>query len=183
MLYRRGNLPMGYFKGMASGSFKKDSLGRTVFFPNGIFGRGRIIENEQTAERFKKRITWIYIVTFIPVFLLGFFFIPRLGWWIIPIVLIAGFAMWVMIFFMVRQYPFSEERLSYVESLRNQAKGTGKITLWILFVLCLVAAGQMGYFTIRRFGQFDEMIPRLALTVLAAACAFLMGWMLRQRGR
>ena len=39
--------------------FKQDERGRTLFFPNGVLGRGYIVPDAETEARLRKTMTWL----------------------------------------------------------------------------------------------------------------------------
>ena len=48
---------MTFFDTLSAGSFKKDSLGKTLFFPWGIMGAGYIVEGEEAVDTIRSSIT------------------------------------------------------------------------------------------------------------------------------
>jgi hypothetical protein len=131
---------MGYFDGLASGRFKRDESGNTVFYPWGVLGRGRLLPDEAAQRRvfrFVKLYTQISLVLVIGV---GSFF----GWWyafiLLPILYIWYYLQCKAL---VSTYPESQSKLTIKQSNTGAATGYGEPVLWALFggSALFVAAG------------------------------------------
>ena len=55
---------MGFFDGLTNSLFKKDSLGRHLFYPWGVSGKGFVLETNADYSRIFKNIKLINILTF-----------------------------------------------------------------------------------------------------------------------
>jgi hypothetical protein len=128
---------MGYFDGLTNASFRKDAQGRDVFYPHGVFGRGRIIPDAETALRLRRSMKRFYIallVVFLPVIVVA----NLMHVSFVALVLLALAAMAVSVAYVLhlaRGLPFSDERLTYKESLQNSARGHNKVGLILLAIL------------------------------------------------
>ena len=119
---------MGYFGELATLNFKKDAAGRDLFFPFGIWSKGRIIPDSDTAARLRGNAAWILELTmFFTMACTVWTFIAISGFQL-PIVyvaypwvaLIAGSAMvsigmWFYYFKITRRMAVSGERLTFAE--------------------------------------------------------------------
>lgn len=126
---------MGYFEGLADASFKEDSNGNTVFYPWGIFGKGRILPDEDTKTKLRKFIILYYQASLPLIILVAIF---RL-WWL---ALIAAPAL--LIWFLLqskkltKHCEISSEKLTVKESYRNSARSHNKIMLWCMLITSLL---------------------------------------------
>lgn len=122
---------MGYFEGLASGSLKKDKEGRTVFYPMGILGKGRILPDEATESSVRAFLVRYYQVTLPVVIVLGMF-----AHW----ALVMAAAIALMVWFhmgtkaLIKNCPISHDKLTLKEGYTNSAASHNSTTLWILTV-------------------------------------------------
>jgi hypothetical protein len=63
---------MGYFDALTGNGFKKLNDGKTAYYPNGIFGKGYII-NDDACHRIQKFLKYYFILYFISLGLYGGF--------------------------------------------------------------------------------------------------------------
>ncbi|MEZ5852487.1 MAG: hypothetical protein R3D68_17785 [Hyphomicrobiaceae bacterium] len=71
-----------YFDSLAASMFKTDDQGRTLFFPAGIWSKGRVIGDEASAQRLRDRVRKAYMAMFmigIPLLVTAFQLIPGAG--------------------------------------------------------------------------------------------------------
>ncbi len=131
---------MGYFDGLADGTFKKDSQGNTVFYPWGVLGKGRVIPDEETRVRLRNFVKLYYQITLPVIIVLSVF---RL--WLLLVPATIGLVAWFLIHTrtLLKDCPLSTEKLTLKEGYRNSAASHNKPTLWILLVfsLLMVAGG------------------------------------------
>lgn len=122
---------MGYFDGLTDGSFKKDSLGRTLFYPWGSWSSGVIIETEEKKEQIRNLLKNGYLVA-LPggiVFLFLFDFWGGLGVCVI-------FCVWFNIVFanITRGLPRTAEKLKMSDVIKNSAQSHNlPILVFLLF--------------------------------------------------
>ncbi len=166
---------MGYFDGLTNASFKKNEEGKTIFFPWGVLGKGRILPDEATETKVRAFVSRYYKVSLPTIFGVGVF----VGWaWSFLLVPIFGAWYYFGSKSLGSHYPYSEDKLTLKESYTNSATGHNKVTLWLLFTasILFVLAGifmasiatspsqiAMGYFTVIFFG----------------ACSVAIGYMLK----
>jgi hypothetical protein len=131
---------MGYFDALASGIFKKDERGSTVFYPWGVLGAGRLLPDE-AAERRVFRFVKLYFVVGLVLIGVGGAFFPL--WYsaaLLPILLIWYYLQCTAL---VSTYPVSHSKLTINQANRGAAGGFGEPVLWALFggsALCAAAA-------------------------------------------
>lgn len=166
---------MGYFEGLTNGSFKKDKDGKTVFYPWGVLGRGRILPDEPTEVRIRAFVSRYYKVYLPMVISVGII----VGWaWsflLVPI-LVAWFYFGSKS--LVSGCPYSKEKLTLKEGYTNSAASHNKFTLWLLFI-CAVLFVVVGIFiasTAKSSGQ--RMLGWLSV-VFFGACGVIIGYMLK----
>src|SRR2546423_6289468 len=103
---------MGYFDGLASGSLKKDGEGRTVFYPFGVLGKGRVLPDEAAEQRVRA-----FLVRYYKVSLLVIIGVGALVNWAWSVALVPIFIAWF--YFgsrsLVAGYPHSDSKLTLRE--------------------------------------------------------------------
>lgn len=120
--------------------FKRGADGRVIYFPWGLFGRGYVLESDEQYAMLRKRtILWMLVYGFLAT-----------GAWVGfgPAVGLAAAALMCAVSVVglsrfTRRLEPSDERVSILESWRNQAESSRAATLWILEivgVLFIVAA-------------------------------------------
>lgn len=136
---------MGYFDGLLSSGFKKDKEGKALFYPNGIFGKGYII-NEAIEKQIKVFLKKYYIALFITTVILINFFKP--------FVALISILFWmpyyeIKIFKILSSAEKTSERLTLSENSEIVAINMGLKTNIILFIvsLLLVAMAVFSLFT------------------------------------
>jgi hypothetical protein len=169
---------MGYFDGLANGSFKKDAAGRDLVFIGGIFGKGRVLPDAETAAALRARFINFYkLLMFggIPIMIV---LVNLPGG--IPIVVAAAAVLSIGTWFyfrrLVRDLPVAEERLSSREAYRNAARGHSYLGL-VMLTLIGLAFVAVGSFLL----SVDETEARwagLACVLFFGACTGLFVWMI-----
>jgi hypothetical protein len=122
---------MGYFGELATVNFKKDAEGRDLFFPFGIFGRGRILPDSETARRLRANAAlvaertmfltmacaaWTFVAITglqLPAIYVGY---AWLG--LIAASFAASIGMWLYYFKITRDMTVSGERQTFAERRR-----------------------------------------------------------------
>ena len=126
---------MGYFDGLANASFKLDADGNTVFFPYGASGKGRLIADADSAERLKRFIGRFYMVVLGMTLIIG----VTVGY-IWTFIAMPFVMLWYFqgIKKFLKDAPFSDEKMSSRESMRNVASGMNKYLIWFFFLSSLL---------------------------------------------
>jgi len=138
---------MGYFDGLVNAAFKTDRHGDTVFYPWGVFGRGRVLKEPAVAAAAKLFLRRYYQFTLCAVAVLSAVVVNRSVGMPVKIgVLVAYFVIFLGWFFVgSRRFTsgaeYSDERLSMRESQANTAANMSRGMLWGFVVLsCLFTA-------------------------------------------
>lgn len=134
---------MGYFDSFAEVCFKRDAQGRAIYYPAGIWSKGRIVPDAATETAIKTRLKRAYMVM-LPVAIIAGAVLFRLS---LP--LFVGVTVCLMIAFhlYVRSLgaglPLSEERLTLREAQASQARtlGRGWLIALVIISAIFVAAG------------------------------------------
>ena len=169
---------MGYFDGIANLYFKKDSGGKTVFYPWGVIAKGYTLPDEAREAKARGFIKLHTMVT-LPAVVIS----VSSGWiWLF----ITAAVLYGWFFFkakaLVQGCPPSLEKLSFKESYDNSAKGHNKGVLWLLLIISLffVAAGLWLIF----HGTIDSGVFPLVLSCLFfGGCSFAIGYMIKSKGK
>ena len=122
---------MGYFDGIADGSFKKNDRGQIVFYANGIFGKGYILDSPGKHMEIREFVKKMYMVLLVGVILLQ----VLLGF---KANLVFG-AIWTAVFYfkikeMTKDLPTTTEKLKMSEARENSARSHNLPTLIVLEV-------------------------------------------------
>ena len=166
---------MGYFKGLTNASFKQDQSGNTIFFPWGIFGRGRILPNESAVIKVRAFVSRYYKVSHPTTIGVGVI----IGWtWAFLLAPIFGAWFYFGSKSLVSDYPYSEDKLTLKESYANSAAGHNKVTLWLFFI-CLVLFAFAGIFIASVAKSSGQVAIGLFTAIFFGACSAAIGYMLK----
>lgn len=168
---------MGYLASMVDPLFKTTASGQRAFFPFGVLGRGRVLPDEQT-ERAVRRITaWLYGCSWI---LLALFVVKRVDWQLLFVIVAGMLTIYrAIIYVKIRDLPFADERMGWIEAYRRSARGMGKRTCWILCLVCTVLAGLAALAAATLGAGWSETLPMVAFAGLMLAGAIFYGWLAR----
>ncbi len=162
---------MGYFDGLAEASFKKDSLGRNLFFPYGALGSGFILESEEHKNKIRKFFKIIYIILLPTIIVIQI----AVGFWL-NLALIPFFHIWFYFTMkkITRNLTSSNEKLKIAESFKNSARSQSLAILIALEISSLVffAAG------ILILVKNIDLIMGLLITAFYGLCAVVIGRMI-----
>jgi hypothetical protein len=165
---------MGYFDGLANASFKKNSEGTSIFYPWGIFGRGRVIPDHHTEKRIRAFLTRYYKLSLLSLTAVGI-----LGGWIWAALLLPLHCLWFYLGVkpLVSECAYSTDKLTIKESCSGSAAGHSRSTLWLL----LTSSGLLvlgGVLMASNADSLDSMILGLLCVVFFGACCAAFGYML-----
>lgn len=131
-----------YFDSLTEPMFKADAEGRPLFFPLGIWARGRVLPDEAAAAALRAKVRRAYMLFFLvlipvvaggaPVFKLGSV------WPGAMMGLVAGVGLQAYILSLTRGLPRSDEQLTLREAQRTQARLLGRGWLRALLGISLV---------------------------------------------
>jgi hypothetical protein len=168
---------VGYFEGLTNGSFKTDSEGNTVFYPWGVFGKGRILPDEPTEKKVRGFVSLYYKVSLPSI--IGAGVIIGWAWAFVLVPILAGW-----FYFgsksLVKEFPYSEEKLTLKEGYKNSAKGHNTSTLWLLLV-CSLLFVFMGIFVLTIAKSSADVMLGWMLVILFGASAAAIGYMLKMK--
>lgn len=124
-------------KGLTDFWFKKDGADRTVFFPWGGFGKGRVLPNRASETQIRRRVGFHWT---------GIFSISVLGgvastyavYAMTLYVVICG--LWLTWYYyevrnLVKDLPLSDAKLTFAESYANYFSEWSNFTLWLAAAL------------------------------------------------
>lgn len=131
---------MGYFDGMARAIFKRDESSRTVFYPWGVLGKGRLLPDEAAEMKVFRFVKLFYQVSFALLVLPSAFFSLWYSVALLPVLLIWHYLQCEAL---VSTYPVSQSKLTIKQANTGAAAGFGKPSLWGSFggSALFVAAG------------------------------------------
>ena len=168
---------MGYFDGLVSGSFKPDETGRTLFFPYGFLGKGKLAPTEAAAQSLRSSLKVYYMIALpviIVVSILAGFLVSLLA----AAALMALYEVWIRS--QTSGWERSGATLTYAESSGNSAMalGTGLLVLFLLGSLVFVGAGAAIAVT-----QPEERLIGILSMVFFGACSLAFVNMLWRRSQ
>jgi hypothetical protein len=159
---------VGYYDRLAGVTFKKDQLGRDVFFPFGAHGKGSVLPDAAAAARIRRRIKTAIRVHLVvaPVLLISLFFFdvtPMTA--LVGVMLMIALALasrYLLTWPLVRSLPISDEKLTSRE-VRERT---------------LAVYSRDTYVTFLAFATFLFWCGVLLLLASACAFAFLLAFWL-----
>lgn len=168
---------INYFESLARGNFKHDAAGRTVFFPLGVFGKGRILPDAATEQRLRDRLATQYQLAIVVAIALGV-----LHNLLLMLVVGLGVVAWMSLrsLLLVAAYPPSDLRLSWKERYASPPSSGSVGTQWFLLVCC-VALVAGGLLLLVVGDTLDERVGGIAVIVLFGAAGVARAYGLRQR--
>jgi hypothetical protein len=125
---------MGYFDSLFDGLFKKDSKGKSFFYPWGFFGKGYILPDAETKQKMLDIITYYVISSLILMLGVGVF------WnWLFALALLPIFFVWYYFTYskLTKKLPVTNSGLGLRESFKNSARSYNISTLWAMFIASL----------------------------------------------
>ena len=168
---------MGYFEGLSSSSFKKDADGRTVFYPIGILGRGRLLPDLATEERIRAFLIRYYMVSLSLIIVV----VASVHWgWGAALIPVLWLWFHLGTKLLVAGLPSSTSRLTLKESYANSANAHGKGMLWSLLVCSgLFVLG--GVLILAQSQDTADALIGLSSIAFFGACGCAFGYMLWTR--
>jgi hypothetical protein len=168
---------LNYFDDLARGNFKRDAAGRTVFFPLGVFGKGRILPDVATEQRLRDRLATQYQLAVVVAIALAVLHNLLL-------MLLVGLAVvaWMSLrsVLLVAAYPPSDLRLSWKERYASPLSPDNVGTQWFLLVCC-VALVAGGLLLLVVGDTLDQRVAGVAVIVLFGAAGVARAYGLRHR--
>lgn len=126
---------MRYFEAMANASFKKDSNGNSVFYPWGVIGKGRVVQDEATKITLRKCVIFYYQIMLATAALLGIFklWLPAI---LILTILTLIFNLYVN--HLTKNRPICTEQRSLKERYKNYTNNHKTLMLWFMLLMSLL---------------------------------------------
>ena len=165
-------------EGLNNGNFKKDRDGNTVFFPWGVFGKGRVLPDEPTATKVRAFVSGYNKVSLLVIMI--FPFVVTNGWmiWSFLLAFILGAFFYFGSKSLISDCPYSEDRLTFKEVWAKPATNHNKLILWFSFIFCLLFA-LGGIFIAGTANSFVQTMSGLFYVVFFGACGTAIGYMLK----
>ncbi len=181
---------MSYFDDFVNVSYKKDALGRILFFPWGILGKGYIVESEQTHQKLKNSFKKMYLIM-IPIVITMVIIQPiiaiYLGLYTVFFFLMLFASCCVWIYFSVKKItdplPVSSEKLKISESFSSSAKPHSIVTLILLELFSIGFIGIGIYNFIWCHNQFIGFVTIVFFLFCSISIAYWIIKKLRPTGR
>lgn len=168
---------MGYFDALSSSSFKKDESGRSIFYPWGVLGKGRVLPDTGTESRVRAFVIKYYVISVLVLLVVGV-----AAGWVFALVLVPFLLLWYH--FRSRAltagFPEAVARLTLKESYAGAARAHNGKVLWLFLVfsillaaggLLILLAGSTGY----------DRIHGAVILLFFGLCAVAIGGMIRAR--
>jgi succinate dehydrogenase hydrophobic anchor subunit len=170
---------MGYFDALSSSGFKKDGSGRSVFYPWGALGKGRVLPDTESERRVRTFVVRYYIISMVVLAVIAM----TAGWLfaLIPVpFLMLGYH--VRSRAMIRTWPEAGDRLTFRESYANVARAYNKTILWVFFVISILFAA-LGLLLLLDGSSPNDRVHGAVIILFFGLCAVLFGFMIRARRR
>lgn len=155
---------MGYFDALTSASFKTGTAGEHIFYPWGTWGRGYELPDEAAFQRVRGLLRLYYLIL-LPAVIVAVIALDGFKAMIVMPFIVIPYLVWT--YTTIRALPRSGERLTYRESMTNQANAYGVGTLWGLFVLGIVMTA--GSVTVLVLQPADWWIAALGIALFGAS--------------
>lgn len=139
---------MGYFDGITDAVFKTAEDGTSLFYPNGVLGKGYILPDAAKKQEIRKKLKVFYII-FLPTIILinplfcWFVFSNQVPWWaallIFLVYLCGGTSITYFIMHRwVKGLMPAAEKLTLAEAYKNSARSNNIVVLWILEIMAII---------------------------------------------
>jgi hypothetical protein len=171
---------MGYFDALANGLFKGAPNGRVIFYPWGALGRGYELPTEEKHREIRQFVKRYFIVFLVLVIIAGTVadLMGVSGWlmaFLFPLALMTAYQFRVQS--LTRGLRKTDQKLSLLESYRNQAASLSMAMLWlmefgsILFGLLGIGGLLLG---------IDPLLAIASISISGGLC-IVFGYMIRTK--
>jgi hypothetical protein len=168
---------MGYFKGLAAGNFHKDADGRNLFFPYGVFARGRVLPDEHLERRVRAFVTRYHVISLVGIVVFVSFF----RWiWLVPFVAFLAVWYYVEARVLVGGCAYSADKLSLRDSVANSAAAHNAVTLWLMLAGSLLFVATGAYMAFQSAEPVDRAFG-IGGAIFFAIGGAIAAWMLKLR--
>src|ERR671932_553050 len=165
---------MGHFDGLIEGNFKTAADGQRLFYPWGVWGKGRVLADAHTEQRIRRFLKVYYMVS-LPLVIITVTTSQFSGFYY-ALVLIPAFVLvyGVGILLLTRRLLATSERLRWSESLANSGRAHSGAMLWLMFIVCILfVIGGLGMIL-----DLQEVGMGLLSILFFGACGTIIGYML-----
>lgn len=180
---------MKYFNALADAAFKDDPEGDGwLFYPNGVIGKGRIVEEDEVKAKLHRFMVRFYVSGFLLILPLAFL-VFAMDNFFIPVVLISAWSLiaYLRLGYLVKDLPKSPVRLKYMEALSKSFRGLPRWHPWagiILGSLLIIIALVLLVLDDRAFEKAVTMFMLIVgLGVLGIALGLFELWLFRKLDR
>ncbi len=155
---------MGYFDAAMNRNFKKDGSGRTVYFPNSVFGRGRVLADADAEQKLRRFLKFCQMCVLL--FVLSIRYWPWKHVWYFLAAYYAMFHSGVL--YLLSGSPVSPERLTLREYAANTAREFGSFSLWFITIWGSLLVLMCAYILLAS--------PEISNKLLGLLCGLLFGY-------
>ena len=163
---------MGILKAFSSSSFKTDDMGRTCFFPYGIFGKGILINNDSKKNKIERFLRSYYAIGICTVLVSQLF--SSIASILVFILLCVIYR--IVISDMTRGLPVcTTTNLTIHDTTNTQAAEYSFLFLWLLFIVSLIAV-ILGIYIV--FKRTDQLLIGLSGILFFGLASFVFGYLI-----
>jgi hypothetical protein len=171
---------MGYFDALANGFFKEIPNGRVIFYPWAALGRGYELPTEEKHREIRQFVKRYFIVIVVLGIILGTVadLIGVSGWlmaFLFPLTLMTAYQFRVQS--LTRDLRKTDQKLSLLESYRNQAASLSMAMLWLMEIgsILIVFLGVGGLLL-----GIDPLLAIAIILIFGGFC-IVFGYMIRTK--
>ncbi len=166
---------MNILDAMLENSFKKLEDGSEAFYPWGIFGKGRIIPNQEEKKKLQNYLRFLYITSFIIMIIM----IATRAY--IPFILLSAIItiIWQLsLNKQVKNYKISEIKITYSENMKKSSKNYPAAFKWFGLIMGIFMA-LLGLLFLIVIPTFPEAAIGIFLIIAGVFCIYSYGKMLK----
>ncbi len=168
---------MSYFDALTGSGFKKDDAGNIVFYPWGVFGKGRVLQDEETENKVREFIRRYYTIS-LPVIIIVGVTVS----WVYALILLPVLFAWYYVKSraLIAGCAVTQDKLTLKQTYTNSAKVYNKKVLW-LFLIFSILFGAGGLSMVFFGTSIRDKIISLLTFLFFGACAVNFGYMIKAR--
>jgi hypothetical protein len=168
---------VGYFDALSGSGFKKDEQGRSVFYPWGVFGKGRVLPDAETEKKVRAFVVRYYVISIVLLAIAGVGF-----GWVYALALVPLLMIWYHFKSraMIAACPEAGDKLTLKESYVNSSRALNRKVLWSFLILSvLFAVGGLLILLVGTSGY--DRIHGGGILLFFGLCAVVFGYMIRAK--
>jgi hypothetical protein len=168
---------MGYFDNLAAAAFKKGSQGETIYYPNGRFGKGRVVndpDRQKELYRYQKRLNYLFAFVMLYVTVLAILDVSLVNT-VIQIIAIVAIVL-LRQQYLIRRLPYSSEALSRGEVDKATSKAMSPALLAFVFangIICIALGVLTPYILTKPTKEIHSLALALQVTFLILGPIFV----------